>query len=67
MWVLAETNCALTRNVNANGATTDVGLGALPTGFHTYKVQPTAAGFDFYVDGESHLAFKRSVIDFHRK
>src|SRR5207302_1771092 len=36
---------------NANGTTTDVSLGALPTGFHTYKVQPTSSGFQFYVDG----------------
>ena len=25
--------------------------GPRPTGFHTYKVQPTSSGFQFYVDG----------------
>lgn len=37
--------------VNASGTTQSVNLGALPTGFHDYKVQPTASGFNFYVDG----------------
>jgi methionine-rich copper-binding protein CopC len=37
--------------VNANGVSTDVDVGARPDGFHTYRVEPTAAGFDFYVDG----------------
>jgi hypothetical protein len=36
--------------VNANGVTTDVDLGARPVGFHLYRVQPTANGFDFYID-----------------
>src|SRR5262249_50823206 len=36
--------------VNANGVGTDVDLGPLPSGFHNYRVQPTATGFDFYID-----------------
>jgi methionine-rich copper-binding protein CopC len=45
------TSNTLYARVNANGATTDVSLGALPSGFHNYKIQPTATGFQFYVDG----------------
>lgn len=37
--------------VNALGNTQDVDLGALPTGFHNYRIEPTASGFKFYVDG----------------
>lgn len=37
--------------VNASGSSTDVWIGALPAGFHDYKIQPTIAGFDFYIDG----------------
>src|SRR5262249_23027348 len=39
------TNNTLFARVNANGFTTDVSLGALPTGFHTYRVQPIAGAF----------------------
>jgi hypothetical protein len=37
--------------LNNNGSTTDVNLGPLPVGFHTYKIQPTSSGFEFSVDG----------------
>jgi hypothetical protein len=37
--------------VNAAGATQSVNLGPLPAGFHDYKIVPTTAGFDFYLDG----------------
>jgi hypothetical protein len=37
--------------VNASGTTQDVNLGALPTGYHAYKITPTSTGFQFYVDG----------------
>jgi hypothetical protein len=37
--------------VNVNGVTTDVSLGALPTGFHTYAVQPLLGAFQFSIDG----------------
>jgi hypothetical protein len=53
-WALfgtAGTTNQLFARVNANGATTDVNLGALPSGFHDYKVVPTTTGFQFYVDG----------------
>ena len=53
-WALFSTwgtTNTLYARVNANGSATDVWLGALPAGFHTYKIQPTAAGFDFYIDG----------------
>jgi hypothetical protein len=49
------TTDTLFARVNANGATQDVNLGALPTGFHTYRIEPTVSptlpGFKFYVDG----------------
>src|SRR5262249_41089213 len=47
---MGTTNTLFAR-VNANGTTTDVNIGALPTGFHTYKVLPTSTGFQFLVDG----------------
>jgi hypothetical protein len=47
----SNTNNTLFARVNASGATTDVNLGALPVGFHTYRVQPVAGGFQFSVDG----------------
>jgi hypothetical protein len=37
--------------VNVNGTTTDVSLGALPSGYHVYRVQPVTGGFQFSVDG----------------
>ena len=46
----SRTNTLYAR-VDVNGATTDVSLGALPTGFHLYRVQPITGGFQFYVDG----------------
>jgi acyl dehydratase len=46
-----STTNTLYARVNANGATTDVSLGALPTGYHAYKILPTSTGFQFYVDG----------------
>jgi hypothetical protein len=46
-----NTTNTLYARVNANGATTDVSLGALPSGFHLYRVQPVLGGFQFYVDG----------------
>jgi hypothetical protein len=45
------TSDTLFARVNANGVTTDVNLGALPVGYHVYRVQPVAGGFQFYVDG----------------
>jgi hypothetical protein len=53
-WALFSTggtNNTLFARVNANGTTTDVSLGALPTGFHDYLIQPVSGGFAFYVDG----------------
>jgi hypothetical protein len=47
---IGTTNTLFAR-VNVNGATQDVNVGALPAGFHTYRVQPVAGGFQFLVDG----------------
>ena len=46
-----NTTNTLFARVNANGATQDVSLGALPTGFHDYVVQPVSGGFQFFIDG----------------
>ena len=45
------TNDTLFARVNAAGTTQDVNLGALPSGFHDYKIQPVAGGIQFSVDG----------------
>src|SRR5262249_59664984 len=45
------TSNTLYARVNVNGSPRDVNLGALPTGFHTYKVQPVNGAVLFYVDG----------------
>jgi hypothetical protein len=47
---MGTTNTLFAR-VNINGATQDVSLGALPSGFHDYLIQPVGGGFQFYVDG----------------
>jgi hypothetical protein len=46
----ATTNTLFAR-VNVNGTTQDINLGALPSGYHDYKIQPVASGFQFLVDG----------------
>jgi methionine-rich copper-binding protein CopC len=51
MFSTGGTSDTLFARVNSNGTTQDVSLGALPTGFHTYRVQPVAGGFSFYIDG----------------
>jgi hypothetical protein len=47
----AGTTNTLFARVNANGATQDVSLGALPAGFHDYLIKPVSGGFQFLVDG----------------
>jgi methionine-rich copper-binding protein CopC len=47
---MATTN-TLSARVNSNNTITDVSLGAIPTGFHVYRVQPVSNGFSFYIDG----------------
>jgi len=50
MFSTLNTSTTLYARVNANGTTTDVSLGALPTGLHLYRVQPVSGGFQFYLD-----------------
>ena len=53
-WALFSTmgtSDTLFARVNVNGATTNVSLGALPSGSHIYRVQPVPGAFQFYVDG----------------
>jgi len=45
------TTNSLFARVNSNGTSQDVSLGALPSGFHDYKISPISTGFQFYVDG----------------
>ena len=45
------TNDTLFARVNSSGTMQDVSLGALPSGFHDYKIQPVAGGIQFSVDG----------------
>jgi hypothetical protein len=45
------TTDTLYARVNVNGLSQDVELGALPTGFHVYRVQPMPGAFQFYIDG----------------
>jgi methionine-rich copper-binding protein CopC len=51
MFSTGGTTNTLFARVNANGTTQDVSLGALPSGFHDYLIQPVSGGFAFYVDG----------------
>ena len=60
--------------VNANGSSVNIDIGPRPSGFHTYKVQPTAGGFDFFIDGvlmtsiaagfQSTVAMKAGLSDY---
>jgi hypothetical protein len=45
-----NTTNTLYARVNVQGSTRDVSLGALPTGFHVYRIQPVSGGFSFLVD-----------------
>ena len=45
------TTNTLFARVNLSGATQDVSLGALPSGFHDYVIKPVSNGFQFLVDG----------------
>jgi hypothetical protein len=47
----SNTTNTLFARVNASGTTQDVNLGALPAGFHDYRIVPTGTSFQFYVDG----------------
>jgi hypothetical protein len=51
MFSTGGTTDYLYARVNANGATTDQLIGALPAGFHNYKIVPLSGGFEFYIDG----------------
>jgi methionine-rich copper-binding protein CopC len=46
------TSNTLFAEVNNNGVMTDVNLGALPVGYHIYRVQPMPLVYQFYVDGQ---------------
>ena len=57
------TSNTLFARVNANGVTQDVSLGALPTGFHVYRVQPMPGAFQFYVDGVLQTTINANIPD----
>jgi hypothetical protein len=46
-----NTTTTLFARLNAGGTETVVNLGALPAGFHDYKIVPTGTGYEFWVDG----------------
>jgi hypothetical protein len=47
--------------VNRNGSVTDTSLGAIPSGFHIYRVEPIATGFQFYIDGVLKTTIARTL------
>ncbi len=47
----AGTSNTLFARVNVSGATQDVSLGALPAGFHVYRLTQASGAFRFFVDG----------------
>jgi hypothetical protein len=51
MFSTKNTSDTLFARVNAGGVVTDVSLGAPPTGYHVYRVQPIPGAFQFYIDG----------------
>jgi methionine-rich copper-binding protein CopC len=57
------TSNTLYARVNVNGVTTDVSLGALPTGFHVYRVEPTPGAVKFYVDGALQTTITATLPD----
>ena len=55
------TTGTLYAQVNSAGTVTNVSLGARPTGYHLYRVQPTATGFQFYVDGALKTTIAKTI------
>jgi hypothetical protein len=45
------TSGTLFAQVNVSGTTQSVSLGALPSGFHDYRIEPVSGGIQFSVDG----------------
>lgn len=45
------TSSTLFARVNVSGTMQEVNLGALPSGYQTYKIVPTSSGIQFYVNG----------------
>ncbi|HEX2971490.1 MAG TPA: DUF4082 domain-containing protein [Tepidisphaeraceae bacterium] len=56
-----STTTTLYARVNQAGTLRDVSLGAIPLGFHIYRVQPIATGFQFYIDGVLRTTITRTV------
>jgi hypothetical protein len=55
------TNNTLFAEVNANMDIQQVSLGAIPTGFHTYQVEPISGGFNFYIDDALKATIMKAV------
>jgi hypothetical protein len=47
--------------VNSAGSVSTVSLGARPSGYHLYRVQPTATGFQFYIDGVLKTTISKTI------
>ncbi|MGE5608605.1 MAG: DUF4082 domain-containing protein [Bacillota bacterium] len=56
-----STTSTLYARVNNAGTLRDVNLGAIPTGFHIYRVEPIATGFRFYIDGVLKTTIARTI------
>src|SRR5947207_3467058 len=61
MFGTAASSDRLYARVNVGGDSQDVDLGPLPGGFHDYKVQPTATGFEFSIDGGLKAALDKPI------
>lgn len=58
---MGTTNTLYAR-VNVNGKDTDVSLGALLSGWHTYQISPVRGGYQFYVDGSLKTTITGTVV-----
>ena len=56
-----STTSTLYAEVNSAGVVTTVSLGSRPTGYHVYRVQPTATGFQFYIDGVLKTTINKTI------
>jgi len=56
-----NTTNTLFARVNNQGSTRDVSLGALPTGFHVYRIDPVSGGFSFRVDGVLKATISKTI------
>jgi hypothetical protein len=56
-----NTTGTLYAEVNSAGTATTVSLGSRPSGYHVYRVQPTATGFQFFIDGVLKTTINKTI------